>query len=96
MFDVWGKPTVSLLENGELIGWAVIEDGYLTHIGVLEDKRRGGTGTKVLQLVFDHMKKNKTRKLNFVNAHHEFWNAMKTKFPKNVKLGPGKELLVVS
>lgn len=90
-------PTISLHNGSNQIAFANIHNGCLDIIGVVDDWRRKGIGTKILEMVFVHMKNTKTRILHFEQYNPDFWIKMKQKFPKNVKLfNDGAGLLIVS
>ena len=89
MSQKFGMPTINLIIDEKIMGWAIITRDTLEHIGVDPNVRRLGLGEKVLDLILDWMKNNNKKQLYFLNAHHEFWDAMKKKKPRNVKLLPG-------
>ena len=72
----------------EEIGWATVEVGCLTSLGVLPEYRRRGLGRKLLIEVMNKAKENKLRYIHFVNMNDDFWRQMKKEFPNIKNTGP--------
>lgn len=83
--NTFGKPTVSIEIENEIVGWAIVKDGTLEHIGVSLSHRRKGYARNLIVKTIEWMKKTKTRCLRFENFHEDFWHQMKIEMPKNVK-----------
>jgi len=58
----------------------------LEHVIVPEEHRGNGIGTELVQEVMKWCSSKKIKRLYFYAMNEDFWNSLKDKFPKHIKV----------
>lgn len=81
--------------DGKEMGWVEVDKRTKTleFIGVHSEFRGSGISLLLIDETFKWMKANKINSLSFLDNNPQFWQVVKSKFPKNIfisQTGEGK------